>query len=52
MTTKQTIRTMALLACLLVGWGASAQSVYGDVNGDGVVDIFDVNEVVNAMLGR
>jgi len=43
---------MALLACLLVGWGASAQSVYGDVNGDGIVDICDVNEVVNVMLGR
>jgi len=41
---------MALLACLLVGWGASAQSVYGDVNGDGIVDIFDVNEVVNEMF--
>ena len=43
---------MALLACLLVGWGASAQGVYGDVNGDGVVDIFDVNEVINVMLGK
>ncbi len=43
---------MALLACLLVGWGASAQRVYGDVNFDGVVDIFDVNEVVNVVLGR
>ncbi len=43
---------MALLACLLVGWGASAQSVYADVNGDGSVDIADVNEVINVMLGK
>jgi len=52
MTTKQTIRTMALLACLLIGLSASAQGLYGDINGDGVVDIFDVNEVVNVMLGK
>jgi len=43
---------MALLACLLVGWSASAQSVYADVNGDGSVDIADVNEVINVMLGK
>jgi len=43
---------MALLACVLVGSVASAQGFRGDVNGDGVVDIFDVNEVVNVMLGR
>lgn len=42
---------MALLACLLMGLTALAQGLYGDINGDGVVDIFDVNEVVNAMLG-
>ena len=43
---------MALLACLLVGWGASAQGVYCDVNSDGSVDIADVNEVINVMLGK
>ena len=30
--------------------GASAQGVYGDVNGDGEVNIADVNEVVNVIL--
>ncbi len=28
-----------------------ASGVYGDVNGDGVVDIVDVNEVINVILG-
>ena len=34
---------MALLACLLVEWGASAQGVEYDLNGDGVVDRLDYN---------
>ncbi len=34
---------MALLACLLVEWGASAQGVDYDLNGDGVVDRLDYN---------
>ena len=29
-----------------------SSGVYGDVNGDGVVDIDDVNEVINVMLGK
>ncbi len=29
-----------------------SSGVYGDVNGDGVVDIDDLNEVVNVMLGK
>ncbi len=28
-----------------------ASGVYGDVNGDGVVDVVDVNEVINVILG-
>ncbi|MBQ7690300.1 MAG: SUMF1/EgtB/PvdO family nonheme iron enzyme [Muribaculaceae bacterium] len=29
-----------------------SSGVYGDVNGDGVVDIDDLNEVINVMLGK
>ena len=29
-----------------------SSGVYGDVNGDGVVDVDDLNEVVNVMLGK
>ena len=42
---------MALVACLLLGLGATAQ-VQGDLTGDGNVDIADVNAVINMMLGK
>ncbi|MBR6284015.1 MAG: SUMF1/EgtB/PvdO family nonheme iron enzyme [Muribaculaceae bacterium] len=29
-----------------------SSGVYGDVNGDGVVDVDDLNEVINVMLGK
>jgi len=42
-----------LLLSLLLGMmtlGAAAQSINGDVNGDGVVNISDVNRVINIIL--
>ena len=30
---------------------ANGSSIYGDVNGDGVVDVKDLNEVINVILG-
>jgi len=45
------LKTMALVAYLLLGLSASAQ-VRGDVTGEGTVDIADVNEVINIMLGK
>ena len=37
----------------LVGLTVTAQtSVTGDITGDGVVDIADVNAVINIMLGK
>ena len=49
---KQTLlKTMALVACLLLGLSATAQ-VQGDINGDDTVDIADVNAVINMMLGK
>ena len=40
-----------LLLATLLAQGVGAQGVYGDVNGDNEVDIADVNEVVNVILG-
>ena len=45
------LKTMALVACLLLGLSATAQ-VQGDINGDNKVDIADVNAVINMMLGK
>ena len=45
------LKTMALVACLLLGLSATAQ-VQGDLNGDDKVDIADVNAVINMMLGK
>ena len=45
------LKTMALVAYLLLGLSASAQ-VRGDVTGEGTVDIADVNAVINMMLGK
>ena len=44
---KKYLLSSALLLAALV---ASAQGIYGDVNGDGEVNIADVNEVVNVIL--
>ena len=48
---KSYLKTMALMACLLLGLSATAQ-VQGDINGDNKVDIADVNAVINMMLGK
>ena len=48
---KSYLRTMTLVACLLLGLSATAQ-VQGDINGDDKVDIADVNAVINMMLGK
>ena len=48
---KTYLKTMALVACLLLGLSATAQ-VQGDLTGDGNVDIADVNAVINMMLGK
>ncbi|MBR1475496.1 MAG: C10 family peptidase [Muribaculaceae bacterium] len=37
---------------MYVGLYPAEQSIMGDVTGDGVVDIADVNAVINAMLGK
>ena len=36
---------------MLLSLAAGAQGIYGDVNGDGEVNIADANEVVNVILG-
>ena len=41
----------ALLVAILLSLAASAQGLYGDVNGDGEVNVSDVNEVINVILG-
>ncbi len=52
MNTKLILRTISFVVCMLLACDASAQLLYADVNGDGIVDIFDVNEVINVMLGK
>lgn len=45
------LQTIVLLMAMLPPQTIGAQGVYGDVNGDSEVDIADVNEVVNVILG-
>ena len=47
---KYKLSTVLLLA-LLLSQAVGAQGIYGDVNGDGEVNIADVNEVVSVILG-
>ena len=47
---KKYLLSSALWLAVLLSQVASAQGVYGDVNGDGEVNIADVNEVVNVIL--
>ena len=45
-------KLLLLMVALLSGVFASAQSrIYADVNGDGEVNISDVNAVIDAILG-
>ena len=47
---KYILPTVLLLSALL-SQGVGAQGIYADVNGDGEVNIGDVNQVVNVILG-
>ena len=49
---KRYLQSSALLLSVFLSLAASAQGIYGDVNGDGEVDIADVNEVINVILDR
>ncbi|MBQ7689701.1 MAG: hypothetical protein IJT30_00675 [Muribaculaceae bacterium] len=51
MRRKLSLLLLALLLALPLG-GFAQQSVRGDVNGSGVVDIDDVNAVINVMLHK
>jgi hypothetical protein len=47
---KKFLLTSALLLAALMPLGASARPLYGDVNGDGEVNIADVNSVIDLIL--
>ena len=47
---KKYLQSIALLLSVLFSLAANGQGVYGDVNGDGEVNIADVNEVVDVIL--
>ncbi len=47
---KKYLLSSALLLVTLLSQVASAHGIYGDVNGDGEVNIADVNEVINVIL--
>ena len=57
---KSILSHLATFACgvvLVCGVSMTApqrvsSGIYGDVNGDGVVDVLDVNEVINVVLGK
>ena len=48
---KRFLQSCALLLTTLLSQAAIAQGIYGDVNGDGEVNVSDVNEVINVILG-
>lgn len=48
---KICLQSIVLVLAALLPQVVGAQGVYGDVNGDNEVDIADVNEVVNVILG-
>ena len=48
---KKFLQSSAFLLAILLAQAATAQGIYGDVNGDGEVNISDVNEVINVILG-
>ena len=48
---KKYLQSIALLVAALLSQVAIAQGIYGDVNGDGEVNVSDVNEVINVILG-
>lgn len=48
---KKHLLISALSLAILLPYAAIAQSIYGDVNGDNEVNITDVNEAINVILG-
>ena len=48
---KKLLPLSVLLLAVLLSQATAAQGIYGDVNGDGEVNVGDVNEVVNVILG-
>jgi Neuraminidase (sialidase) len=48
---KKLLQSGILLLAVLLSQAAIAQGIYADVNGDGEVNISDVNEVINVILG-
>lgn len=48
---KICLQSSVLLLAVSLSLAANAQGLYGDVNGDGEVNIVDVNEVVNVIFG-
>ena len=48
---KICLQSIVLLAAMSLSQAAGAHGIYGDVNGDSEVDIADVNEVINVILG-
>ena len=49
---KRISSILSVLLLMLASFTVDAQSVYGDVNGDGVVNISDVNAVIGVILGN
>ena len=49
---KKYLQASALVLGALLSQAAGAQGIYGDVNGDGEVNIADANEVVKVILGE
>jgi hypothetical protein len=47
---KKLLQTSIVLLAALLSQAAIAQGIYGDVNGDGEVNVADVNEVINVIL--
>ena len=49
---KRISSILSVLLLVLASFTVDAQSVYGDINGDGVVNISDVNAVIGVILGN
>ena len=44
------LQSIALLLAVLLSLAANGQSVYGDVNGDGEVNISDISAIIDIIL--
>ena len=47
---KKLLHLTALMLTVLLAQAASGQGVYADVNGDGEVNIADINAIINIIL--